>query len=76
MAIGQRRRTALSAHVMIAALVLGLVVVACAPGFDMVRTDPGLYPAFQLSAIDYVTRATRTTRRTSRSALPRVGRSP
>ena len=56
MAIGQRRRTVLSAHVMIAALVLGLCAVACAPGFDMVRTDPGLYPAFQLSVIDYVNR--------------------
>jgi hypothetical protein len=30
--------------------------LACEPGFDMVRTDPGLYPTFQLSVVDYVNR--------------------
>ncbi|MGH9271878.1 MAG: arylsulfotransferase family protein [Ilumatobacteraceae bacterium] len=46
----------MGANVAVTVLVLGLVGVACAPGFDMVRTDPSLYPAFQMSVTDYVNR--------------------
>jgi hypothetical protein len=53
----QRRRTKLGSAFMATALTVGgLGLVSCAPGFDMVRTDPALYPIFQLSVTDYVNR--------------------
>lgn len=50
----RRSRTVLGTFAGAAVLLAGLV--SCAPGFDMVRTDPGLYPIFQLGVIDYVNR--------------------
>jgi Arylsulfotransferase (ASST) len=40
-------------------MVAGLLTLSsCAPGWDMVQTDPGLFPIFQSAVTDYVNRCT------------------
>ncbi|MGH9272146.1 MAG: hypothetical protein ACRDZ2_12845, partial [Ilumatobacteraceae bacterium] len=57
MTVGRRPGTVLGAFAGTVALFAGVVgLAACAPGFDMVRTDPSLYPAFQYGVTDYVNR--------------------
>jgi hypothetical protein len=54
MTITRRPIALLGAFTGAASLLAGLT--ACAPGYNMVRTNPGLYPTFQLSVVDYVNR--------------------
>lgn len=54
MTIVRRPRSSLTAVVGTAAMVVGLV--ACDPGRSMISANPGLYPTFQSSVIDYVNR--------------------